>query len=133
MKLKSVMTILLVSRRKSSAFMTRGMARSNGHVVAPWGHRVCGRTGPGILKDTLLTLFNEDLSIEPPVDIEEIEVTHHLPRGKMMAVQYPRPCQAANNNASVASDENAPMWMKTGHKSHCHSLCRRTKSKRQRR
>ena len=62
--------------------------------------------GPGTLEDKLLKLFNEDLSIEPPVDLEEIEVTHRLPRGKMAAVQEPRSSQAADNR-SAASDGNA--------------------------
>ena len=85
--------------------------------------------GPGTLEDKLLKLFNEDLSIEPRVDLEEIEVTHRLPRGKMAAVQEPRSSQAADNT-SAASDGNTSNRDKNRPQSVIFKfLSRRTKSR----
>ena len=49
------------------------------------------QTGPGTLEDKLIALFNNDLAIQPPIQLQEIEVAHRLPNGRGQPVKEPPP------------------------------------------
>ena len=69
-----------------------------------WGSmRVQGlsETGPGTLENKLLTLFNEDLEIQPPIQLKEIEVAHRLPKRRGPPNKEPTPPAAQTESADV--------------------------------
>ena len=43
------------------------------------------------MEDKLLALFNNDLAIQPPIQLQEIEVAHRLPNGRGQPVKEPPP------------------------------------------
>ena len=57
---------------------------------------------PGSLDDKLLTLFNNNLKIEPALAVDDIEVAHRL--GKPSAPTIPQPADAAQQSQSPIGD-----------------------------
>ena len=91
--------------------------------------------GPGTLEDKILTLFNDDLKIQPPVILEEIEVTHRLPRSQAAAAQEPPQASRADGDSDVMN-EPTPAADATSHQTSSRPqtvilkfLSRRTKSR----
>ena len=91
--------------------------------------------GPGTLEDKILTLFNDDLKIQPPVILEEIEVTHRLPRSQAAAAQEPPQASRADGDSDVMN-EPTPAADATSHQTSSQPqtvilrfLSRRTKSR----
>ena len=66
--------------------------------------------GAGTLQDKLLKLFNNDLKIQPPIMLEEVEVTHRLPRRRpAAAVHEPASKSAGDREADGdASSRQSP-------------------------
>ena len=65
-------------------------------------------TGEGPVEDKILSLCNEELSLVPPLQLEDIELAHHLPRprGQANAMQrrqsVPQSSQSASPDADLA-------------------------------
>ena len=95
--------------------------------------------GPNTLQDKILTLFNGDLKFQPPVMLEEFEVTHRLPRSQAAAAQEPAQASTHNGRADGDSDvmnEPTPAADATSHQTSSRPqtvilkfLSRRTKSR----
>ena len=78
-----------------------------------------GETGPGTLGDKLLTLFNEDLENQLPIQQQEIEVAHRLP--KRSAPPNKEPTPPASQTQSESEDVQSETVI-------CKFLSKRTKS-----
>ena len=64
--------------------------------------------GAGTLEDKLLKLFNNDLKIQPPIMLEEVEVTHRLPRRRPAAAVH-EPASESASDRKADGDPNEPI------------------------
>ena len=64
--------------------------------------------GTGTLEDKLLKLFNDDLKIQPPIMLEEVEVTHRLPRRRPAAAVH-EPASESAGDREADGDANEPI------------------------
>ena len=68
------------------------------------------------VEDTILALVNDDLSLEPPVELTEIEVTHRLPHPRGDALrrshsQGPLPEVSAADHADTTSPASSSLML----------------------
>ena len=64
--------------------------------------------GAGTLEDEMLKLFNNDLKIQPPIMLEEVEVTHRLPRRRPAAAVH-EPASESAGDREADGDANEPI------------------------